>query len=336
MSSAHEQVIVAYVGGAGRSGSTLLSRALHRVPGIVNVGEIRLWSQSAEKDHWCSCGARFRSCPFWTAVICRAFGGWEGAPVARAQHLRRRVERERNLVALSGAGTAAFAAAVEEYRSIMDQLFLAIQGETGARVILDNSKYPSTAFFRRGQAVVDLRVIHLVRDSYGVAFSWMKEVKRADNDGRPMPRFSPSRSGLYWSLYNCAFEYLGSRGTRYLRLRYEDFINDPRRQILRVAEMLGLRVAPEDLAFVGDGEIDLVEDHGVWGNPMRTSTGPRPLTNDDAFRAGLGRGDKARVAAFSWPGRYRYGYAVRPLRGPIDDRREFEDPGPGDSVIRPW
>ena len=313
MSAACDPVVVAYIGGAGRSGSTLLSRALHRVPGIVNVGEIRLWSQSAEKDHLCSCDERFTSCPFWSSVIERAFGGWGTAPVGRAQYLRRRVERERNLLALSGIRTKSFESAVSEYREMMDLLFLAIRDETGARAILDNSKYPSTAFFRRRQDV-DLRVIHLVRDSYGVAFSWLKEVARADNAGRPMPRFSPSRSGLYWSLYNTAFEYLGITGTSYMRLRYEDFIQDPRGQIVRVAEMLDLQVAPGDLAFVGDGQIDLVEDHGVWGNPMRTSTGPRPLAADDAFRTGLSARDRRRVAVFSWPGRQRYGYVAQGRR----------------------
>lgn len=313
-------MVVGYIGGAGRSGSTLISRALGRVPGVVNVGEIRLWSQSILKDHLCSCGATFSTCPFWTSVVSRAFGSWDGAPVDRSNLLRRQVERERNLVALSGTASPGFTAAMREYGEIMDTLLVAVRDQSGAKVVLDNSKYPSTAFLRRQESSVDLRLIHLVRDSYGVAYSWMKEVARADNHGNAMPRFSPSRSGLYWSLYNMSFEYLGRRDKKALLLRYEDFVEDPRREILRVADLLDLDVVDEDLDFVGDGQIDLVGDHGVWGNPMRTSTGPRPLRADEAFRTGLKSRDRRLVAALSFPGRKRYGYAdTRVARGPAND-----------------
>lgn len=304
-------VVVGYVGGMGRSGSTLLCRALSRLPGVVNVGELDyLWNQSVRNNRLCSCGQPFLSCPFWTRVGVRAFGGWSESPVDRADALRRRVERTRNLAALSGWATPDFRSAVTEYASLMDQVLVAIRDEADARVVVDNSKYPSCAFLRQAQDGVDMRLIHLVRDSRGVAFSWSKRVERPDFDGRRMRTFSPARSGLDWTVYNAAFEYLGKSGVPYLRLRYEDFVVEPARALRDLADHLGMKVADEDLGFVGDGSIDLAEDHSVWGNPARVTRGPQRLRVDDAWTTALPISDRRLVSALSWPGLRRYGYAM--------------------------
>ena len=71
-------VPVAFVGGHGRSGSTLLSRVLGAVPGFVTVGELcYLWDQGVLMDRMCGCGKSFSECEFWTAVGKEAFGGWD-------------------------------------------------------------------------------------------------------------------------------------------------------------------------------------------------------------------------------------------------------------------
>src|SRR4051794_38468775 len=61
---------IVYIGGTGRSGSTLLARLLSGVPGVVAVGELRyVLDRGMTQDHLCGCGRPFRACPFWHDVF---------------------------------------------------------------------------------------------------------------------------------------------------------------------------------------------------------------------------------------------------------------------------
>src|SRR5204862_6576366 len=69
-------VPVLYIGGWGRSGSTLLAHVLAEVPGFVSVGELRyVWQAGPEANELCGCGLPFDECPVWTAVGQGAVGG---------------------------------------------------------------------------------------------------------------------------------------------------------------------------------------------------------------------------------------------------------------------
>ncbi len=60
----HDPPQVLYVGGWGRSGSTLLSHLLGRLPGMVSVGELRyVWQAGVEANELCGCGERVRRVP---------------------------------------------------------------------------------------------------------------------------------------------------------------------------------------------------------------------------------------------------------------------------------
>jgi hypothetical protein len=73
-----EPVKVAFIGGWGRSGSTLLASMLGEVPRMTPVGELRyIWERGLHDDELCGCGERFGECPFWQAVGREAFGGWD-------------------------------------------------------------------------------------------------------------------------------------------------------------------------------------------------------------------------------------------------------------------
>ena len=84
---------VLYIGGWGRSGSTLAERLLGEMPEIVGAGEVtHLWQRGLIDNELCACGTPFRDCPFWTAVGDRAFGGWDTVDAAvdhRAEASRR-------------------------------------------------------------------------------------------------------------------------------------------------------------------------------------------------------------------------------------------------------
>src|SRR6266550_3928756 len=90
--------IVVYIAGSGRSGSTLLERALGEIPGFVNVGElIDLYRRVAEHGERCGCGQEFAECPFWSQVGERAAGGWQEQKLAAPRDLQAKVARQRRM-----------------------------------------------------------------------------------------------------------------------------------------------------------------------------------------------------------------------------------------------
>jgi hypothetical protein len=299
---------VLLIGATGRSGSTLVSRVIGSLPGTFSVGELCwLWTYGVLRDRSCGCGVRFLECPFWTGVGKRAFGGWDQVDADRANVLRRRVTRTKGIPQLLTRPTGRLAKDVDEYLSLLSPLYAGITAETGGAVIIDNSKQPEIALLARRAPGVDLSVLHLVRRSHGVAYSWTKHVERSDV-GREMLRKDPSRTAAAWLWDNALFELMGRTGTRQLRLRYEDFVAAPRERTREVADFLGLDVPDAEMPFAGPTDVQLAADHSVWGNPMRTQTGVVPVRPDEAWREGLPVAARRKVSAITWPGLVGYGY----------------------------
>src|SRR5215467_11381586 len=96
-------VRVIYLGGLGRSGSTLLERLLGELPGVVPVGEVvHLWRRGVAENGRCGCGAEFGACEFWTQVGKAAFGSWDTVSVRRVSELRAGIDRIRYVPLLAG------------------------------------------------------------------------------------------------------------------------------------------------------------------------------------------------------------------------------------------
>ena len=189
--------------GSGRSGSTLLERALGEIPGFVNVGElIDLYRRIAAHGERCGCGEPFAQCPFWSRVGDRAFGGWQEQKLAATSELQGKVARQRRmprLLAMPLAG-ARFRADVAAYGASYAGLYGAIAAEAGAACVVDASKWPVQAL-ALARAGLDVRVIHLVRDVRGVAYSLGKrDVSRphAVAGADVMTHLSPAEAAARW------------------------------------------------------------------------------------------------------------------------------------------
>lgn len=307
---------VAFIGGTGRSGSTLLSRVLGSVPGLCSVGELHwLWSYGVINNRSCGCGRNFADCPFWSAVGQRAFSGWDKVDAPRANALRRSLTRNARIPQLWTGGHGQFASDLTEYAGLLSSLYAAISAESGGNVVVDNSKQTAAALIARRAPGVQLSVIHLVRRSHGVAYSWTKSVARSDMGGRDMRRRSPARTALRWTADNALFETLGRSGTPRLLVRYEDFVTGGREQTERVLAFLGVPADDAALAFVTADSVELGTDHSVWGNPMRLRTGREALRPDDSWRTGLPASARRTVTALSSPALARYGYLGPAKRG---------------------
>lgn len=303
---------VLYLGGLGRSGTTLIERLLGELPGVCALGEVvHLWQRDIRDDERCGCGVAFSACAFWEAVGERAFGGWRHVDVYRVLALRDAVERTRYIPRLAAARLPVeHVALIEEYAGYYAAIYDAAAEVAGASVVVDSSKHSALAHCLRWSPGLDLRVVHVVRDARGVAYSWTKTVTRPEADGcAEMTRYSPTRSALLWNAHNAAFGLLARRGVPVRRIRYEEFLADPRAGLRELAAFAGLPAG--DLAFVGADHAELQPTHSAAGNPMRFHTGRIPLRRDDAWVEALPTGQRRLVGAVCAPLLRAYGYPLR-------------------------
>jgi hypothetical protein len=303
---------VLYLGGLGRSGTTVIERVLGEVPGSCSVGEtVHLWQRGVLDDERCGCGEPFSGCPFWTEVGERAFGGWHPAMAERMLVLRQVVDRTRFIPRLLAPRLLGRRRRAElaEYVGTVRRLYEAICATAGGAVVIDSSKHSSLAFVLRTDPGIDLRVVHVVRDSRGVAFSWTKEVLRPEADDSLMTRYSPARSSILWAGHNAFFALLRRLGTPTRLLRYEDFVSRPGAVLDDLAGFAGLPPGP--YRFLDGASVVLSSSHTVAGNPMRFRTGATTLRRDDAWRRELPRGRRWLVSALTLPLLARYGYLRR-------------------------
>lgn len=303
-------VKVIFVGGSGRSGSTLVDRIIGQLPGYVSTGELRtVWLAGLGENRLCGCGQPFLDCPFWQRVGEEAFGGWSNVDANEAEAALASFSYLDALRRLR-PGSSPAPARENDLTRLMERLYAGIAAAADGATIVDSSKGPRYALILSSVPAIDLRAIHLVRDSRGVAYSWSKEVTRPDTPGRDvqMPRFGAALASARWITHNAYMELLGRR-VPVTRLRYESLMENPRGELLRVLADLGQAVPSKTgLSFLGDDSVRLAPSHTVMGNPMRMATGDIPLRTDDAWRRNLPKLQRGQVTAMTWPMLIRYGY----------------------------
>lgn len=306
--------VLLYLGGAGRSGSTLLERLLGAVPGVTALGEVvHLPSRGLVEGENCACGAALTACRFWGEVGRVAFGGWGTVDGQAWARLQQRVDRNRHLPLLVVPARAHFRRDLAAHVDRLDRLYQAAAQVSGASVLVDSSKHASTAFALRHLRAVDVHIIHLVRDSRGVAYSWTKEVARPEaGDRQLMPRYSPASSAAWWGAFNVALTLLPATGTPVTRLRYEDLVADPARHLHDLLGSAGVALDEGWDAFLTDGGAQLGPSHSIAGNPMRFRSGLVTLRRDDSWRNALPTRDRRVVTALTAPLLAAYGYLGRP------------------------
>ena len=310
-------VTVLFLGGLGRSGTTLIERVLARADGVHAVGElVFLWERALAANERCGCGEPFDACPFWQAVGKRAFGGWDRVDPVAMRALQARVDRNRFLPLMAAPWLSRrYRASLERYAGVLARIYAAVAEETGAAVLVDSSKHASTAALLRHVPGVDARVVQVVRDPRGVAYSWSKVVERPDATGETsstMARLGSVRVAARWLLYDVLLEVVRRPRTQG-RFRYEDFVADPPGAVGRLLAFAGLSaVAGVDMrggAFgVGGATVELEPDHTVAGNPLRFRVGTTEIRSDDEWRERLPRRDHRIVSLVTWPLRAVYGY----------------------------
>jgi hypothetical protein len=302
---------VLYIGGVGRSGSTLLAYLLGQLDGYVVAGELKfIWRKGVKENELCGCGAPFADCPFWRDVGQAAFGGWNEVDVEEVFSLQTRVTSGRSISALlTGVSPGPSFA---RYSELLRLLYGAILAVSGGRIVVDTSKTPVEALILARVPGLQCRTIHLVRDGRGVAFSWAKRgVRRPEVVGEEavMLDYRPLYIAPRWLYGNLFFELLRTRVPT-ARLRYEDLVRAPQEY---VEAALGDSGAPTDYAglqTLGSGRVTLGTLHTIGGNPMRFTAGETAVLADEAWRREMAPASRRSVTAVTWPLLLLYGYSL--------------------------
>ena len=304
---------VLYVVGLGRSGSTILSNSLGQIGDCFSAGELNfIWRHNVVENRLCGCGRPFRECPVWTRVMEEAFGGMDGVDPREMMRLQSSGTRTRHIpLMLAPRGERVLKERLEKLLINYGRLYEAIGSVTGSRVIVDSSKEPAHGYAMSLVPGVDFRVVHLIRDSRAAAYSWLKKKPQPDTDTREhMVRFSPTKSSVLWNSWNSSAEALWRRTPeKYLRLRYEDFVANPRKSLERILEFVGLTA---ELPLTGEREVMLGVSHTVSGNPNRFETGAVELRPDREWMDNMQPRHRALVTALTFPLLRRYGYPTIP------------------------
>jgi hypothetical protein len=290
----------------------VVARVLAEVPGWVNCGELRLGVRVLMRNGMCGCGTDVRNCPFWQAVMDAAFGGFDQAVLERAAELMRRVALNRHtLLHYLPLRNSRFGRELREYAAIMERIYQGVRAVSGCEVIIDTSKLPSYFLALGSLPTLNLRTVHVVRDSRAVAFSNQRRVvDPAKPDGtRLMPQQGLALTSIAWDLKNGFISAAMARPGNSIMLRYEDFASRPVEQIERVLRLAGSDQPPPPIS---GGQLEMSTHHVIAGNPMRFHKGVLRLRLDDEWRDRMRPRDRRFVTALTWPMLARYGYVGRP------------------------
>ena len=272
-----------YIGGYGRSGSTLLEYLLTSNPSLVACGEVERHLRRFGRRKICTCGRRAKKCSVW--------GNFQH----RSGRLKNWDHKQLTLAML-------------EYVS------------SDYDVMVDSSKTSWGSTFAPFRLSRDLGenflLVHLVRDPRAVAWSTMKSLgprqltsKRNFKVRSLSSRARSLRTVGGWTIANLACEMFGFfHPDRYIRLRYEALVREPFESLKQIFA----RVYLEPPATLEQNE-KRRNRHQLYGNAMCFETLlPAELKEDVAWRTAMPKAYRWLVGSLCWPFCLRYDYDLAP------------------------
>lgn len=260
---------VIYIGGYGRSGSTLLERLLTANANVVACGEVARHLQRLKSAKTCSCGRRMKLCPVWSPFRNKlnSLKGWDHRrlTLAMLNHV------SRDFSVMVDSSKTAWGSALMPFR---------LRHDLGG----------------------DFLLVHLLRDPRGVCWSTIRTLRRRKEGGPELRRCL--RTVFGWMFANLACEAFGlMHPKQYLRLRYEDVVDAPQDVLAPVFGKVAL--SPSSLESLAKYD----NRHQLHGNRMRFKLmSVADLKQDLAWKSKMSRSFRWLILVLSWPLIARYGY----------------------------
>jgi len=302
-SLANDSVKVLFIAGPTRSGSTIISNILGQIEGFFHAGEvIEAWDRG--RIWKCSCGQVPHECVIWSGIFKSLNSSISAEDQAAIIRLRDKLSRSHKVILNHSlhpdSSTEDKPAAI--YLDGLAKLYTIIKNRTGADVIVDSSKNVGYADTLSKVAVIDLHVVHLVRDSRATVFSWSKKK-------RELWQMNPLRASVEWISRNLASEFMKKRRPeKFINIRYEDFIENPRRCLGDILKVLN--IYDVELPFLSPHEVIIKSSHGLCGNPGRYNHGAEKLAIDNRWKE-MKKTDGLIATMLTWPLLLKYRYQLK-------------------------
>lgn len=257
-----------YIGGYGRSGSTLLESLLTIRPDVLACGEV-ISCLRTRIDRGCTCGQSRTECRIWGPVYRRP-----GGPRGMAHE-------ELTLALLEGASS--------EYDFLVDS------SKTAWGAL-------SAPFKLRRALGTRFHLVHIVRDPRGVCWSNAGGTRKRGKV--KLPLLKHVKTSLGWWVANLSCEIFAWRyPEHYTQVRYDDLARSYNPVLERLFAMFPARCAPTSDMEVSDNRHQLYGNHNRYKGFSPTS-----VREDVRWRKAMPVAQKVFVGALTWPLRLRYGY----------------------------
>jgi Sulfotransferase family len=283
----------------------------------------------------CTCGKRLdvlyvdtpdEACPYWSRVRREWVERTDPDSIENYPKLRDNFERTRSTTLVQQYVRLLYekrrqSTSFRSYAGLTRAFFESIRAVSGKPIIVDSSTVPVQALALAMTPGIDLYAVHLVRDARGVVASHMgsfREGRRAgvrqDHKDSPMWKTVVRRRVLYlvsvvrWIIRNLASEWvcaqLGPKRT--MRLRYEDFVADPKGALGRIGSLIDLDLT--DVAEAASAGKPMQAGHNIGGNKTKKSGVITLRADDEEWKSALSPTEK-RLSwmLMGWLMR-RYGY----------------------------
>lgn len=304
---------ILFIIGNNRSGTTILQNVLGQLDGYVSVGELKyIWDRGFVRNKLCGCGVPFRECEFWMTVSKQSPSIFNNNEPYQLFQLGESFRVQHLLTTVIPDNRYAHFHRLASYMEAVENTYQAIQSVTGSRIIVDSSKNPAYGYLLSHMSSIDLRILHVIRDSRAVAYSWSKKKLFQPGTINPyyMPQKGPVICALQWDVRNTLIELWFERtGKNYMQLRYEDFVKTPCQTVESIIDFVGEPATR--LPFISDTEVMLEKSHSVFGNLVRFQTGKVSIQHDVEWMSKISNRSKALVTLLTLPLLYKYGYLKR-------------------------
>lgn len=304
-----------YIAGIGRSGSTLLARALGSVDGYHTAGEfMHLFGRGMARNEECACGKPVRSCDVWGSVVEDLEADGLCSDPAAVEAFRHRMTESRALLTpFLPWSSERTHASIDTFRRLLSAAYRSLRRRTGCRVIVDSSKSPAYARILLETPGIRLHVVHLVRDSRGVAFSLEKKRRRPGTRSlEHLDRRNALVGSTLWTGANLLTESLRGRAASFVRVRYTDFVRSPDAEVGRVLAAVGPERGPpaRRLPHLNGRAVRLDVQHVLGSNHVRDEIGELELQEDLEWPRRLSATKRWLVSTLTLPLLLRYGYSL--------------------------
>ncbi len=232
---------LAYVMGAGHSGSTILGITLGNCEGFFYAGELEEWAMT-DRPRW---GAADRQ-QFWGAVTDRVRGA-EGLVGGAANRCI-----ERSSASFRVDLWPARRRLRPLYKRVAADLIGAVGDVAQASYVVDTSHFPLRARELRELPGIDLYLIYLVRDPRDVVASNTRELSPHEVAETRWRRLTMN-ADLWLTQLICLRTFHSHPPERRIFVRHEDFLEDPAAVTRQILDVLGSEAVLPDLQKLAVG-----------------------------------------------------------------------------------